>query len=333
MANVAVTGAGGWLGAAVVRALAARGDIVHAFDLTVSSALAASAAHASRQGGRVNVTPLDLRDAEAVRSALSAAQPDAVIHCAALVGVIAAEDVPLDALHVNVEGTVNLLEAMRLAGVRRMVHLSTEETYGHFQSAVIDEDHPQQPESIYGLTKQMAEQFCRYYQKRHGLEFIHVRTCWVYGPGLPRARVPKTFIDAALTGEAYELPTGGDLQVDQVFLDDTVAGVLLALDKPHHNFDSYHIATGAAPSLDDVAALVNEAVPGARISTRPGTYLHGGTVPCARKGALDISRARAELGYVPRHDIRSGILETIEAARAELAERTAGAQPDQRRTS
>lgn len=317
MANIAVTGAGGWLGIAIVRALAARGDTVHAFDLEVGSGLNAVVAESAQRDRHVVASALDIRDAGAVHAALENARPDAIIHCAAIVGVLAAEHVPVAALRVNVEGTLNVLEAMRVLGIRRMVHLSTEEAYGDFQAPVIDEDHPQQPESIYGLTKQIAEQFCRYYQKKHGLECIHVRTCWVYGPYLPRARVPKTFIDAALAGEPYHLESGGGLKVDQVYIDDTVAGVLLALDKPDHRFDAYHIATGAAPSIGQVAEIVNEAVPGARITAGDGPYLHGGKIPCAKKGALDIQRARVELGYESRYDIRRGIEATIDATRAE----------------
>jgi nucleoside-diphosphate-sugar epimerase len=158
------------------------------------------------------------------------------------------------------------------------------------------------------------------YSLEHGLECINARTCWVYGPGLPRPRMPKTFIDAALRGEAFEMSEGGDLAVDQVHISDTVAGVLLALDKPVHRFESYNIATGQAPTIVEVAAIVRDAIPGARISVRStGQYRHAGRWLCARKGALDIRRAQTELGYVPRYDIRAGILATIEATRAERA--------------
>ena len=148
----------------------------------------------------------------------------------------------------NVEGAINLFEAMRLVSVKRVVHISTEETYGDFQSPLIDEEHPQKPVSVYGVTKLAVEHYGRVYSRDHGLECINVRTCWVYGPDLPRLRVPRTFIEAALRGEPHHLAEGGDLAVDQVHISDTVAGVLLALDKPQHRFDSYNIATGKAPT-------------------------------------------------------------------------------------
>ena len=260
----------------------------------------------------------DVTDADAVRRVAQGV--DAVIHAAAIVGVALAAEIPTKALRVNVEGAINLFEAMRMNGVKRVVHISTEETYGDFQSSVIDEDHPQKPTSIYGVIKLAVEHYGRVYSLEHGLECINARTCWVYGPGLPRPRMPKTFIDAALRGEPFNMSEGGDLAVDQVHISDTVAGVLLALDKPVHRFDSYNIATGQAPTIAEVAAIVNATVPGARISAAStGIYRHAGRWLCAKKGALDIRRAHAELGYAPRYDIRSGIAATIEAARAELA--------------
>ncbi|MBV7484767.1 NAD(P)-dependent oxidoreductase [Bordetella sp. BOR01] len=310
--RILVTGAAGWLGIAIVKALLARGDEVVALDLRVTPALAGLK---QRHPG---LTPVeaDLGEWSQVIDAFKAHEPQAVVHTAAIVGVALAADVPIKAMRVNTEGSVNLFEAMRHFGVRRVVHISTEETYGDFTAQIIDENHPQRPTSIYGLTKLAAEHYGRVYADRHGLECINVRTCWVYGPDLPRARVPKVFVDAALAGGSYHLRTGGDLAVDQVYIDDTVAGVLLALDKQHHRFDAYHIATGQAPTIDDVARIVRELVPGANVTTAPGWYLHGDRYPTARKGALDISRARKELGYAPQYDLRRGIEATVQAARA-----------------
>jgi nucleoside-diphosphate-sugar epimerase len=230
--------------------------------------------------------------------------------------VIQCADIPLKALRVNVEGMVNLLEAMRLSGVKRVIHVSTEETYGDFTAPIVDEDHPQRPTSVYGLTKLAAEGYGRAYSHDHGLECINVRTCWVYGPNLPRPRMPKTYVDAALKGEPLHIERGGDLAVDQVFIEDTVSGIVLALDKEVHRFDAYNIATGTAPTLSDVARIINDTIPGANIRIDPGPYLHGDRILTARKGALDISRARTELGYEPQYSIERGINEMIAESRA-----------------
>lgn len=313
--KILVTGACGWLGTAIVDALLKRGDAVVATDLMISSATAALAT----QGAQLTAVAADLGEWHQVVRLFEVHKPDAVIHAAAIVGVIQAADLPLKALRANVEGSINLFEAMRLNGVKRVVHVSTEETYGDFLSPVIDEDHPQKPLSIYGLTKLSAEHYGRVYSREHGLECINARTCWVYGPHLPRLRMPRTFVEAALRGEPFHQADGGNLAVDQVYIDDTVQGVLLALDKPKHRYDAYNIATGVAPTLRDAADAVNRAIPGAKITVGDsGPYHHGGKVLSAVKGALDISRARAELGYAPRYDLQRGIEATIVATRERL---------------
>ncbi|MGJ4939612.1 NAD-dependent epimerase/dehydratase family protein [Bradyrhizobium sp. HKCCYLS1011] len=319
MANgktILVTGASGWLGSAIVQALLDRGDSVIALDLMVSPAMATLA---GREPRLVTVA-VDLGEWHQVLRAFETYRPDAVIHAAAIVGVIQAADIPLKALRVNVEGAVNLFEAMRLTGLKRVIHVSTEETYGDFQAPVIDEDHPQQPTSVYGLTKLAAEHYGRVYSRDHGLECINVRTCWVYGPHLPRLRMPRTFVEAALRGEPYHQEDGGAFAVDQVYIADTVAGVLLAIDKAQHRFDAYNIATGVAPTLRDTAEAVNRAIPGAKITVGDsGPYRHGGKVLSAVKGALDIGRAKAELGYQPRFDIQAGIEATIAETRRAMS--------------
>lgn len=318
--KIVVTGASGWLGTEIVKVLIERGDAVIGTDVVTNPATVALAAR------HPAFTPVvaDLSEWHQVLRVFSEHRPDAVIHAAAIVGVVQCADIPVKANRVNVEGSINLFEAMRITGVKRVVHVSTEETYGDFLASSIDEDHPQRPISVYGATKLAVEHYGRVYAHEHGLECINVRTCWVYGPHLPRLRMPRTFVEAALRGEALHEPDGADFAVDQVYVTDMVAGLLLALDKDTHRFDSYNVATGVAPTLADVADAVNRAVLGARVSVGSGApYRHGGRIRSATKGALDIGRARTELGYAPRYDLQRGIDATVEATRAVLARRTA----------
>lgn len=316
--KVVVTGGTGWLGGAVVKALLGRGHTVVAADVAVDPAFAALA----KVEPALTAVSVDLADAAGISALLMGVKPDAIVHCAAIVGVANCAVNPAKAYRVNVEGTVNLFEAACLAGIKRVVNVSTEETYGDFRSPVIGEDHPQNPTSIYGATKLASEQIGRVYARQYGMECIDVRTCWVYGPDLPRPRMPKTYIDAALKGQPLHISTGGDLAVDQVYIDDTVQGVVLALEKEHHRFDAYNVATGEAPTVSEVAQIVNAAIPGADIRVDPGPYYPSEGIVSAKKGALDISRARAELGYAPQFSILKGMEKMIELSRAELSNRS-----------
>lgn len=312
--TIMVTGGCGWLGSAIVRNLLERGDKVVATDIVVSSELKSLA----ETNSGLSLEICDLAEWPQLMDLFRRYSIDAVIHAAALVGVLQVADIPLKALRANVECAVNLFEAMRQNEIRRVVHISTEETYGDFLSPVIDEEHPQKPVSIYGLTKLAAEHYGRVYSRNHGLECINVRTCWVYGPNLPRLRLPRTFIEAALRGEPFHQQDGASFAVDQVYIDDTVSGILLALDKQSHRFDAYNVATGVASSIADVAEAVNRAIPGARITVGDSgeKYRLDDAIVSADKGALDIGRARAELGYEPKYDLQNGIEATIAATRA-----------------
>jgi nucleoside-diphosphate-sugar epimerase len=311
--RVFVTGGGGFLGSALARRLVARGDAVVAFDRSFD--LLARDLAPSPQ---LITVPGDVTDADGLKAALHGHRPDAVIHCAAVVSVLSSIESPLDTVRINIEGSVNLFEAMRSCGVRRAIHISSEETYGEFRAPVVDENHPLDPVMPYGMSKVAVEHLGRFYRDVHGLEVINLRTSWVYGPDLPRDRVPKTLIDAALAGRSLHIPSGGDSAIDHTYVDDFVDGTLAALDCPRHPFDAYNLSSGTAPTLADVVAAVKEIVPGADVSIGPGVYRHGDRIPVPRKGALDLRRARDTFGYAPKFDIRAG-LRAYAAAKASRA--------------
>ena len=300
-----VTGGSGFLGVALVKALAARNDTAIAFDSAVTPALAAAA----RQSGNIVVRRGDITN---VCQVMKLDRPDAVIHCAAVVGVIASLGSPGNVIRVNLHGTVNLFEAMRLFDVTRVIHVSSEETYGAFQADIVTEDHPQNPIYAYGITKAAVEHLGRTYGLTHGLECINLRASWIYGPDFPRMRVPRDIIEAAVDGRPLHVPAGGDSRIDHTYVDDFVDGALRALDLAEHPFDAYHVASGVAPTLFEMVAYVNELVPGADVSIGPGAYKHAGRIEIPRKGALDCARARAVFGYVPRYDPKAGLAAYID---------------------
>jgi nucleoside-diphosphate-sugar epimerase len=307
--RVLVTGGGGFLGAAAIRALIARGDTAIAFDTQLAGLAAAGPAE------RLVRVLGDITDMANVARAVSVHKPDAVLHCAAIVGVLSSLGSPINVVRVNVEGSLNVFESMRLGGIRRCVHMSSEEAYGPFRADRIDETHPLGPVLPYGICKAAVEQLGRSYHALHGLEIINLRTSWVYGPGLPRDRIPKNLVDAALAGRKLHIPTGADAPIDHTHVDDVVSAILAALDHARHAYDVYNVASGMAATAAQIVSIIRELVPGAQLSVGPGTYRHGDSVEAVRKGALDVGRASAELGWRPRYDIRTGLAAYVKAAR------------------
>jgi len=307
--KILVTGGGGFLGAATALALRARGDTAIAFD-TQFGALANAPA-----GERLVRVPGDTTDMANVAHAVMLHKPDAVIHCAAVVGVLSSLGSPINVVRINIEGSLNVFEAMRLGGVKRCIHISSEEAYGTFRSDKIDETHPLDPVLPYGICKAAVEQLGRSYRDLHALEVINLRVSWVYGPGLPRNRIPKNLVEAAVAGRALHIPSGAAAAIDHTYVDDVVAAILKALDHPHHSYDAYNIASGNAATASELIAIVRELVPGAQLSVGPGPYRHGDHVDMVRKGSLDVTRAAGEFGWRPRYDIRAGLTAYVKALR------------------
>lgn len=320
MAKILVTGGAGFVGKAVCKALERRGDqpvaLVHEGD--------AGLAKLRAEIPGIPVAEADICDVDAVERAFSAHKPEGIVHCAAIVGVLASMSNPADVFRVNLDGSVNVMQAMVRHGVQRMIHISSEEIYGNFREKRINEDHPQNPLFAYGVTKSAIEHLGRTFALTDDLEVINLRTSWVYGPGFPRTRVPVDMIRAAAKREAFHVPHGKESRIDHTYIDDLVQGVLKALDLQVHPFDAYHIASGVAPTLQEIADILNRLTDGEWITVGEGTYKHAGAIEIPRKGALDCSRAREAFGYVPQFEIEAGLSAYLGALkneeRAELEE-------------
>jgi nucleoside-diphosphate-sugar epimerase len=291
-----------------VRRLAARGDHVVILD----NFQAGTPANLEGLGSNVRLVTGDITDLSGLLVLIKEHRIQRILHAAAIVSVISSLAAPSYVTRVNIEGTLNVLEAMRLFDVERTVHISSEETYGDFRYEPIDEEHPLAPTAPYGITKVASEHLGRFYRALHKTDFINVRTSWVYGPGFPRLRIPRTLIEAALENRPLHLPSGGDARIDHTYLDDCVDGILLALDHPSHPYDVYNIASGQSWSTAEMVAMVRELIPGADLSAGPGPHRFTDEMVAPKKGALDIARARTVLGYQPKYDLRQGLAANIE---------------------
>lgn len=233
---------------------------------------------------------------------------DKIIHGAAVVGYGPTSNFPKKSLKVNLVGTLNALEIYRLLNLDRFVFISSEEVYGEFKEVPVPETHPFDPVGIYAITKCSAEHLIRFYRDEYDLtDLFAVRTSWVYGPGLPEGRGPWSVVDKALAGEEYRKECGADQMSDKTYVDDCVQGIRLALEVENSENWVFNIGSGQTTSMSDLVEVVGEFGCKSCITLGGGQWRNSSQVDMPQKGALDISRARSELGYKPKYNLESGI--------------------------
>jgi UDP-glucose 4-epimerase len=301
--SILVTGGAGFLGSRLVRALAERGERVIVYDNFTTGIPENLAGFQDR----VKLVQGDTLDLSFLLRTIKGHGVSSIIHTAAVVGFAPSIEKPVLTAKINVEGTANILEASRIMGVERVLDISSEEVYGDFQYEPADEDHPITPRVPYAITKVAAEGYELFYHECFGLDVVIVRTSWVYGPGLPRTRAPKTFIQNSLKGIPTDMPFGADHRVDHIYIEDFVQGALLVFDAKNPESRVFNIATGKAYTFKDMAHMVEEIIPGAKISVGPGLIKYSEGIDAPQKGALSIQRARSELGYQPKYDLLDGL--------------------------
>ncbi len=311
--KILVTGGAGFIGSNVVDAYIAAGHEVVVMDNLFT-------------GKWENLHPaarfylMDVRAAE-VGKVFARERFDVVNHHAAQMSVPASvEDPDFDA-DVNVRGFINLLEASRATGVRKVIFISSGgAVYGEAEEYPTSETAPLRPLSPYAITKAVSEQYLAFYQHQYGLDFTVLRYANVYGPRqIPHgeAGVVSLFMDRLLNGKPctiYHYPSEKrGMSRDYCYVGDVVQANLLALERG--SGEAYNIGTGVATKTAELFDVIFTAVRRIRPDT-PEALGSPGRGP-ARPGDLSrsclvIDKARRELGFEPRHDLAAGIAKTLE---------------------
>jgi len=290
--RILVTGATGFIGKHLVDELRDRGS------LTYIATSPHTAFHCSP-----HTLPFDVRDAEAVHNAVDRADPDVVFHLAAA-GVTNPAIDPLEALGVNAGGTINLLEALRARNVQRIVLVGTSHEYGGQQTTErLD------PYSAYAASKVAAWAYGRMYWRAYGLPTVTVRPFQVYGPGQSERALIPSAISAALSGEDFSMTTG-EQELDFVYVEDVVAGMVAAAEAPGVDGKSLDIGTGAGHPVRSVVEQIWQ------LTDAAGDVLPG-TLP-SRPGeparlVADAERTAQLTGWRAHMSLREGLCRTIQS--------------------
>jgi UDP-glucose 4-epimerase len=295
-----VIGGAGFIGSHLVERLARDGHAVRVLDNLSTGKRENLAAIA----GDVELVVADIRHAERVRQEMR--DRDVVFHQAAIVSVPYSVEHPEETLEVNLHGTLNVLQAAKAAGVRRVVMASSAAVYGEDPALPKCETMLPSPISPYGLEKLASEHYLSMWTKLFGVETVALRYFNVFGPrqdpSSAYSGVISIFVDRILRGEPLTIFGDGEQFRDFVYVANVVEANVLAATRPEASGRVYNVGCGRRTTLNELAAIL------ARICGRDVKPRHA--EPRAgdiRESLADIGRARAELGYEPRIGVEEGL--------------------------
>ncbi|MGN8835548.1 NAD-dependent epimerase/dehydratase family protein [Mitsuokella jalaludinii] len=302
--NILVTGGAGFIGSHLVRYLLQEGEAVTVLD-NLSTGLRS---HLPKDG--FTFWNMDIRDVS-VREKIKEAHFDAVVHLAAQTMVDASIRNPYFDADENVLGTVNLLEAIRFAGISRIVFASTAAVYGNVAEnhLPITEDFSLQPMSFYGLTKLIVERYLSLYHHLYGLNYVILRFANAYGErqgDKGEGGVISIFAKRATSGQTLNIFGDGTQTRDFIYAGDIARAIYKAL-KTNAVNTTYNISTNIEISLNDlISVLTSIKQINVQVAYKDA---RAGDIP---RSVLSNKKAREKIGWSPKIYFENGLQRTIQ---------------------
>ncbi|MBS1718084.1 MAG: SDR family NAD(P)-dependent oxidoreductase [Armatimonadetes bacterium] len=309
--KVLVTGGAGFIGSNIVRRLVDRGDQV-----TVIDNLQSGYAQNLDPFPTVNFIHGDIRSESSMNQAMEGI--DVVFHLAASVGNKRSIDMPMDDAETNVLGTIQVLEAMRKHGAKRIVASSSAGIFGELKTLPIAEQHQVEPDSPYGATKLAMEKLCLAYAKLYDMDAVCLRYFNVFGPNQrfdAYGNVIPIFVFKMLRGEGLTIFGDGEQTRDFIHVDDVVQANLKGADAPKGVSGAFNLGSGERISINNLVKKIQE------LAGREVRYEYGppraGDV---RDSLADFTKATKELGFKPQVEFNEGLRNYIQWAEKEAAQ-------------
>lgn len=303
-----ITGGAGFVGSHTAEKLLARGERVLALDNFndyYDPAIKRRHVARLRQYSQFVLQEGDIRDAALVHRLFAEQEITHVAHLAAMPGVRASVEQTRLYMDVNLTGTLNLLEASQAAGIQQFVLASTSSVYGKTQLLpFVETDTADRPLAAYPASKRAAELLAHTYHHLCDMNATVLRFFNVYGPAGRPDMMPWRLMEATQSGDPIPLFNGGDIHRDWTYIDDTVHGVLAALDQPL-GYEIVNLGCGAPISLTDFVSIIEEYA---------GVSIHTIDVPTPLSDPpityCDNSKARELLGFAPSIPLQEGLYRT-----------------------
>jgi UDP-glucuronate 4-epimerase len=303
--RILITGGAGFIGSHLAERLSKDGHEIFILDDLndfYAPALKRQNLVEVERAGLAGFYDCDIRNAERTREILVDLSPGVVIHLAARGGVRQSLEQPLLYEEVNVRGTLALLEASRIAGVRKFIFASSSSVYGTGSELPFREDDLTQcPISPYAATKIAGEKICFVYSHLYGLDVVCLRLFTVYGPRQRPDLAICKFAKLIDAGREIQIHGDGQTSRDYTYIDDVINGIVASVHLGG-SYDVFNLGSACPVSLETVIETLEQAfntkAKVRRIPSQPGD------VPVTY---ADVSKARAVLGYQPCTPFHTGV--------------------------
>lgn len=312
--KILVTGADGFIGSHLTEALVHQGFNIRAFALYNSfNSWGWLDRCAEDVKGRFEVFSGDIRDPHGVKEAMKGC--DAVLHLAALIAIPYSYHSPDTYVDTNIKGTLNVLQAARELGVRRVIHTSTSEVYGTARFAPITEEHPLQGQSPYSATKIAADQLAYSFYASFGLPVVIARPFNTYGPRQSARAVIPTIITQIAKGRRQIKLGAVSPTRDFNYVQDTVSAFIAALESDDGVGEVINFGSNFEISIGDTARLIAETM-GVEVEITTDEERLRPTNSEVERLWADNTKACRLFGWQPaysgREGFKRGLAETIE---------------------
>ncbi|ELY61082.1 SDR family oxidoreductase [Natronolimnohabitans innermongolicus] len=311
--QILVTGGAGFIGGHIAQSVVEDGHDVtvldnldpyydvgikrHTIDICREAAQASDGSYEFVEG--------DVRDADLVDRLV--AEADVVYHQAAQAGVRTSVDEPRKPNEINVDGTLNVLDAARDGEIERVVLASSSSVYGKPEYLPYDEDHPTTPVSPYGVSKLAGEQYARVYNEVYGLPTVSLRYFTVYGPRMRPNMAISNFVSRCTNGKPPVVYGDGSQTRDFTFIEDIVDVNRTLMTDDSADGEILNVGSTGNIDIHTLAEVIRDEID-------PSLELEYGEQPTgdAQHTHADVSKATELLGYEPSTEIREGVSQFID---------------------
>jgi len=296
--NILVTGGAGFIGSNLVDRLSLENRVTVLDNL--SSGLPSNL---EQSKDRITLVKGDILDKGLLKDIV--AEVEFIFHLAANVGNVRSIEDPGFDMEVNIKGTINLLEVCVNSNIKRLVYSSSGAIFGEAKYLPVDEDHPLNPESPYGVSKLAAEKYCFAFHKVHGLPTTALRYFNAYGPrqgSSGYANVIAIFFQRIRDGKPFTIFGDGEQTRDFVFVENIVNANILAATQPAAVGEIFNIAMGQESSVNQLVSIINQ------ISGRENEVTYADSrAGEVRHSRANIEKAQRVLGYYPEINLQEGL--------------------------